>query len=85
MVDHNTTAEEDTKTGPADERWSLGDVALTGLLFGMGAALTPVVAYIEGGVTGAILVLAPLTVVFAYESGIVPQLKWEISRRIRGE
>jgi hypothetical protein len=68
-----------------DERWTIGDVALIALFFGAAAVGTPMLALLEGGRTGALLVLAPLVVVLGYESGIVPQLKWEIARRLRGD
>jgi len=53
--------------------------------FGMAVVGTPLLAFLEGGRTGALLVLAPLVVIFGYESGIVPHLKWEIARRHRGD
>ncbi|SDL09208.1 hypothetical protein [Natronorubrum texcoconense] len=75
----------ETETGPVDERWSINDVALLAVLFGAAATALPIIAYLEGGITGWMLLLLPLTVVFGYESGIIPQLKWEAARRIRGD
>ncbi|WP_440767513.1 hypothetical protein [Natronorubrum sp. DTA7] len=85
MSTDETPHETDVETGPVDERWSTNNVVGAALLFGMAAVATPIAAFLEGGMTGAIFVVAPLTVIFGYESRIIPQLKWEIARRIRGE
>jgi len=78
-------ADKDSQSGPLDERWALGDVAQIALVHGAAAVAVPILAFLEGGRTGALLVLAPLIVILGYESGIVPHLKWEIARRLRGD